>query len=180
MQIRTFSITNEVTLEVCTNPPPPPPHSSMVMMSLVEYTVRTWSSSPSVLIAGQSLDLCYKPSSPPPTIPANPGRPHTTTLNTTTPMPTSCANKPHNHNALLGKSTHQLTYNGAHPPCPHTTHSLIAPTLHPHRVFVHFNFSNSAWQKSIVCYYSMLPVCSHFTSHSPWIRPMFIPHCWGL
>jgi hypothetical protein len=105
MQITTFSIMNKANLGIHTNPPPPPHPSFMVMMSLAKCIKKTWASSPSPLTPGQDLDLCYKHSSPPPTIPIrNPGTPHTPPLNITTPMPSSCTNKPPNHHAHLVSS----------------------------------------------------------------------------
>ncbi len=161
MQITTYSIMNKANLNVCTNPPPPPPLSSMVMMSLTNCIEKTWSSSPSPLTPGYNLDLCYKHSPPPPTIPIrNPGAPHTPTLNITAPMPTSCTKKPPNHHAQL-VSSHQPTYIGVNPH-PHTKYSLVTLTLHPHQVYTHFNSSDSAFSKHLACYYIMPPVCSNF------------------
>ncbi len=101
-------------------------------------------------------------SSPPPTIPAkNPGAPHTTTINTTAPMPTLCTNEPPNHHAHLGYSL-QLTYNGANLPHPHAKHSLVTPTMHQHWVYIHVNSLDSAFQRHIACYYAMPSVHSTF------------------
>ncbi len=162
MQITTISVTKEVNLDKCTNSPPPPHPLSMVIMSLVNYTGRTWSSSPSPLTPGHGLDLYYKHSLPPPTIPAkNLGAPHITTLNTTTPMPASFANEPPNLNAYLDFS-HQLTYDGANPNHPQTKHSMVTPTLHPHQVYIHFNYLVSAFQKHIAYYYAIILVRSNF------------------
>jgi hypothetical protein len=123
---------------------------------------KTWSSSPSPLTPGHNSDLCYKHSSPPPTIPVrNPGAPHTPTLNITSPMPTSCTNKPPNHHAHL-VSSHQPNYVGVNPPHPHSKHSLGTHTLRPHQVYIHFNSLDSAFQKHLAHYYEMLPVRSNF------------------
>jgi hypothetical protein len=146
MQITTFSIINEANLDVHTNPSPPPHPSFIVMMSLAKCIEKTWSSSPSPLTPGHDSDLCYKHSSPQPTIPVrNPAAPHTPTLNITTPMPTSCTNKPPNHHAHL-VSTHQRTYIGVNPSHPHAKHSLVSHTLTPHQVYIHFNSLDSAFQ----------------------------------
>jgi hypothetical protein len=93
----------------------------------------------------------------------NPGAPHTPTLNITTPTQTSCTNKPPSHHAHL-VSSHQLTYIGVNPLHQYAKHSLITLTLHPHQVYIHFNFNSldSAFQKHLACYYAMLPVRSNF------------------
>jgi hypothetical protein len=134
-------------------------HSDDVIGNLYQ---KTWSSSPSPFTPGLNTDLCYKHSSPPPTIPIrNPGTQHTPALNITTPMPTSCTNKPSNHHAHL-VSTHQPTYVGVNPPHPHAKHSLVTHTLHPHQVYMHFKSSDLAFQKHLACYYAMLPIRSNF------------------
>jgi hypothetical protein len=116
----------------------------------------------SPLTPGHDSDLCYKHSSPPPTIPVRiPGAPHTPTLNITAPMPTSCTNEPLNHHAHL-VSSHQLTYVGVNLPHPHAKHSLVTHTHHPHQVCIHFNSLDSAFQKHSAHYYAMLPVRSNF------------------
>ncbi len=90
IQTTIFSVMNEANLDVCTNPSPPPHLSSTVMMSSANYTEKTWSSSPSPLTPGHGSVPCYKHSSPPPTtLDKNPGAPHTPTINTTDPTPTS-------------------------------------------------------------------------------------------
>jgi hypothetical protein len=135
MQIITFSVMIEANLDVHTNPPPPPHVSSMVMMSLASCIKKTWSSSPPPLTPGHDLDLCYKHSSPPSTIPIrNPGTPHPPTLNITGPMPTSCMNEPPKNHAHL-VSSHQPTYVGVDSPHPHIEHFLVTHTLHPHQVY---------------------------------------------
>ncbi len=107
-------------------------------------------------------DLCYKHSSKPPTIPVrNPGAPHTPTLNITAPMPTSCTNEPPNHHAHL-VSSHEPTYVGVNPPHPHAKYSLVTHTLHPHQVNIHFNSSDSAFQKHLAHFYAMLPIRCNF------------------
>jgi hypothetical protein len=164
MQITTFSIMNKANLDIHTNSPPHPHLSSTVMMILANYIKKTWSSSPSPLAPGpgHSLDLCYKHSSPPPTIPVrNPGAPHTPRLHITAPTPTSCTNKPPNHHAH-SVSSHQPTYVRVNLPHPHAEHSLVTPTLYPYQVYIHLNFSDSAFQKHSAHYYAMLPVCSNF------------------
>jgi hypothetical protein len=67
MQTTIFSVANKAHLDACTNPPPPPHLSSTLMMSLVNYTKKTGSSSPSPLTHEHGLVPCYKHSSPPPT-----------------------------------------------------------------------------------------------------------------
>jgi hypothetical protein len=162
MHITTFSIMNKANLDVHTNPPPPPHPSFTVMTSLAKCIKKTWSSSLSPLTPGHNSDLCYKHSSPPPTIPVrNPGAPPTPTLNITTPMPTSCTNEPPNHHAHL-VSSHQPTYVGVNPPHPHAKKSLVTHTLHSHQVYIHFNSLDSAFQKHLAHYYAMLPVRSNF------------------
>ena len=123
---------------------------------------KTWSSSPSQSTPGHNLVPCYKHSSPPPTIHVrNPGKPHTPTINITNQMPTLCMNAPPNHHAHLG-SSFQLTNNGANLPHALAKHSLETPTPHPHQVYLHFNSSDSEFQRRIACYYVMLPVRSNF------------------
>ena len=66
-----------------------------------------------------------------------------------------------NHHAHLG-SSRQLASDGANLPCPHAKHSLETPTSHPHQVYIHFNSSDSAFQRCIAHCYVMLPIRSNF------------------
>ncbi len=72
MQITTFGIMNKANLDVHTNPPPPPHPSFTVMISLAKCIKKTLSSSSSPLTPGHDSDLCYKHSSPPPSLSETP------------------------------------------------------------------------------------------------------------
>jgi hypothetical protein len=114
------------------------------------------------LTPGHGSVPCYKHSSPPPTtLDRNPGAPHTPTMNTTDPTPTSCTSAPPNHHAHLG-SSYQLTSDGTNLPQPHGEHSMATPTLHPHQAYIHLNSSYSAFQMHTAHYYVMPPVRSNF------------------
>jgi len=128
-----------------------------------ELYQKTWSSSPSKLTPGHNLVPCCKHSSPPPTISVfrNPGQPHKPTINITDQMPTSCTNAHPNNHAHLG-SLRQPASDGANLLRPHAKHSLETPTLHPHQVYIHFNTSDSAFQRHIAHCYVMLPVSANF------------------
>ena len=162
MQTTIFSVANKAHLDACTNPPPPPHLSSTLMMSLVNYTKKTGSSSPSPLTHEHGLVPCYKHSSPMPTsVNRNLGAPHTPTINTTDPIPTPCMSAPPNHHAHLG-SSYQPTSNGANLPQPHGKHSMATPTLHPNQAYIQFNSLDSAFERHTTHYFVMLPVRSNF------------------
>ncbi len=122
-------------------------------MVLTPFTIDLWARFGPMLL---------KHSSAPPTIlDRNPGAPHTPTINTTDPTPTSCTSVPPNHHAHLG-SSYQLTSDGTNLPQPHGKHSMATPTLHPHQAYIHFNSSDSAFQRHTAHYYVMPPVRSDF------------------